>query len=69
MKFDPKNNWRKVVSLKLDTSCYQGLMKKLETNSKQTWSIKNYDFRFLRSEIQPRFLRSLYNPSYIKGLF
>ena len=32
MKFDPKNNLRKVVSLKLDTSCYQGLMKKLETS-------------------------------------
>ena len=29
MKIDPKNKWRKVVSLNLDTGNYQGLMKKL----------------------------------------
>ena len=37
MKFDPKNKWRKVVSLKLDTrldtSIYWWLIKKLDTSS------------------------------------
>ena len=38
---------------KLNTSCYWGLMKKLDTSSTQAQSIENYDFKFLRSEIRP----------------
>ena len=52
MKFDLRSKWRKVVSLKLNTSCYQGLMKKFNTNSTQAWSIENYNFRNLISEIR-----------------
>jgi len=37
MKIDQRNKWRKTVSLKfdakLDTSCYWGLMRKLDTSS------------------------------------
>ena len=33
MRFDPRNKWRKAFSWKLDTSCYQGLMEKLDTSS------------------------------------
>ena len=33
MKFDPRNKWRKIVTLKLNTSCYRRLMKKLDTSS------------------------------------
>ena len=41
MKVDPKNKWRKVVSLSLNTS------------STQAWSIENYDFKFFKSEFRP----------------
>ena len=43
----------KKICLKLDTNCYWGLMKKLDTSSTQARPIKNYDFKFLRSEIRP----------------
>ena len=48
MKFDPRNKWGKVVSLNLNTSCYRGLIR----SSTQAQSIKNYDFKFLRSELR-----------------
>ena len=48
MKSDLINKWRKVVSLKLDTSYYWKLMKKLNTGS----IYQNYDLKNLRSEIQ-----------------
>ena len=31
MKIDSRNKWRKIVSLKLDTSIYRELMKELNT--------------------------------------
>ena len=47
-KFDPRNKWRKVVSLKLDTSCYQGLMRELGTSSiYQDLRIQNSQFWIL----------------------
>ena len=33
MKIDPRNKWKKFISLNLDTSIYQGLMKKLDISS------------------------------------
>jgi len=38
---------------KLDTICYQGLMKNLNTSLTQVQSIDNYNFKILRSEIWP----------------
>ena len=46
MKIDLRNKWRKIVSLKLGTSIYQGLMKELNTILKSefrpmmTWMIR-----------------------------
>ena len=56
MKVDPRNKWRKVVSLsldRLDKCFYRSLMQKLDTSSTQAWFIDIYNFKISRSEIRP----------------
>ena len=60
MKIDPRNKWRKDAYLfltdSLTDSYYQDLIQNSIDSLTPTRSIKNYDFRISRSEIQPKFM-------------
>ena len=53
IKFDPKNKWKKVVSLKFNTSSTLVAIEDQWRSSTQARFIESYNFRILRSEIQP----------------
>ena len=53
MKIDPRNKWKKAVLLNLDTSSTDATIKDSWRNSTQARSIKIYDYKISRFEIQP----------------
>ena len=53
MKIDPRNKWRKVISLSLHRSSTDTVIEVKWRSSTQARSIKNYDFKISRCEIQP----------------
>ena len=53
MKIDLRNKWKKAVLLNLDTSSTDATIKDSWRNSTQARSIKIYDYKISRFEIQP----------------